>query len=291
MCSTPPTSFVKASSFREITLSAPKCVVYFDPLSAYVVEGRDSQIYCGTLYEDGIEKHKVAVKVYHPDVEALFGAEKELKVSQITQGHEGFVRAHYFDKELSVWDWMPLGSLDKFIKKRRQSMNMEAIIVSLAKSIQYLHHSYIVHHDIKPQNILLSESESAHLIDFGDAKLNCPSQLPIEQGIGLGTLAYTAPELLSKTTHFYNPFAVDIYSFGVTAFYLLNRGRVEPWAGFLPSRAVQLILYAQKGFFAGGFNPELPHSHQFSVLIKQCLTLNPAERPSIDDLVIGFTNK
>jgi hypothetical protein len=286
-----PSDFNKITSCRELPLPNSKGKVVFD-LTASCIEGRDCQIFCGELLEEDalVVGRKVAVKVYHSDYEAINGAEKEHKIAQMTQGKEGFVRAHYFDGAISVWDWMSLGSVDKCLQ-RRPSLDVEGIIVSIARSIQFLHQNQVVHHDIKPQNILITDSESASLIDFGDAKLNCPSTISVEAGIGLGTLAYTAPELLSKQNQVYNPYAADIYSFGVTSFYLLHRGRIDPWAAFFPTRAVQLILYVQKGFFAGGFNSGLPENHLFTKIISKCLALNPSERPSIDQVLANLTNK
>ena len=284
-----PTDFKETCSVRELLLSDSHCKVTFDSNSAFI-EGRDSRIFCGNLFEHGELMRKVAVKIYHSDVEAMAGAEKERKIAEITCGKKGFVRAYYFDGELSVWDWVSLGGLDKCLVKRA-SLNVDSIIIDIAKSIQFLHQSSIVHHDLKPHNVVISEEGKAFLIDFGDAKLNCPSSLSIEEGIGLGTLAYTAPELLSKQTVLYDPYAADIYSFGVTCFYLLHRGKVDPWATLFPSRAVQLILYAQKGFFAGGFNPGLPENHPFSAIIKKCLALQPSERPSIDEILTELVNK
>lgn len=271
------------SSKRELSI-ATGIVVTFDAKSGSI-EGRDSQIYCGQLLEAGKNDTQVAVKVYHSDSTSRLGAEKEVKISQLTDGRLEFAKLiHYFkDEAIAVWEWIPFGSLDRCARKW-QNTDITGIIISIAKSVAFLHSQKIVHHDLKPHNILFSP-DRVILIDFGDAKLDCLEELSVEEGVGLGTLAYTAPELLSRNTISYNPYAADVYSFGVVAFYLLNRGQIDPWSAFLPSRAVQMILYAQKGFFAGGFNPELPANNQISEIIANCLALDPSKRPSMSQVV------
>lgn len=282
--STSPVDISKDSACREIVISSSNSRVIFDPNASYI-EGRDSMLFCADLIsDDGMNSRKVAVKVYRSDTDSLAGAAKEKVIAELTDGEAGFAKAYHFDADISIWDWMSLGSLDKCLPKLPES-SIDRIIVRIAKCILFLHKHSITHQDIKPHNILISQSGDAALIDFGDAKLNCPTSLPLDEGIGLGTLAYTAPELLSRKSEAYNPYAADVYSFGVTAFYILHRGKINPWAAFGPARAVQLILYVQKGFFAGGFNPPLSQSHPFSNLIEQCLSLDPEQRPTIDQVV------
>ncbi|KAL7750181.1 hypothetical protein RI367_004354 [Sorochytrium milnesiophthora] len=70
----------------------------------------------------------------------------------------------------------------------------------LAKAVEFVHARRIVHHDIKPHNILLADSDflTPKLSDFGTA-LPIPDSgyFTVSDGIGRGTLSYTAPELLS----------------------------------------------------------------------------------------------
>lgn len=269
----------KPDSKRELVI-APGKSVSFDTKSGSI-EGRDSQIYCGKLQETGHNDLQVAVKVYHSDASSRLGAEKEVRIAQLTTDRPDFAKLiHYCEKEaIAVWEWIPFGSLDR-CARRWQNNDIFGIVKSIAKSVAFLHANKIVHHDLKPHNILFAP-DRVIIIDFGDAKLDCPETLSVEEGVGLGTLAYTAPELLSRSTVSYNPYTADVYSFGVIAFYLLNQGKVDPWSAFLPSRAVQMILYAQKGFFAGGFNPNLPANNPLTPIIETCLALDPSKRPKM----------
>ncbi len=95
------------------------------------------------------------------------------------------------------------------------------IISQLAKGLYALHRNEILHQDIRPQNILIEDSGTVKIIDFGSAKLagvsdrlGPPSADPI-----LGDLLYTAPE------YFIGEAATeraDIFAVGVLTYHLLS---------------------------------------------------------------------
>ena len=256
-------------------------------------EGRDSQVFQGSLVSD-ILTLKVAVKVYYGHLVTQQNACKEVEISKCTAGRPDFLK-FYFSGPLaidgtttlvSVWEWIDNGPLDRAISK----VDIFQVIRSIAASLNFLHSNHIAHHDLKPQNILIAKNYTdirVILIDFGDSKqLNSANEsTPIDEGIGLGTLAYTAPELLSKKSPYYSPFAADVYSFGVLLFYLLNCGTVLPFATLIPHRAVQLILTVQKGFFAGEYNIESPTHSPLFPLMKACLQVDPLKRPTLPQIV------
>ena len=290
-------------------------ILKFDPKSSFK-EGRDSRVHRGNLFfkqqqqqqqeeEEEEEGHKnfvaVAVKIYKNESGALEGAQKEIKIAQITNGRQDFLK-HFFSgtieilgtsEFISVWEWIDGGTLDRRCLDKNES---ELIIKSVANSLNFLHSNRIAHHDLKPQNILIEKnsgdrSSRVILIDFGDSKfLQNSNIIPLDEGIGLGTLAYTAPELLSKKElNFYDPLAADVYSFGVLLYYLLNCGKIEPFAVLLPFRSVHLILTVQKGFFAGGYNPEMPSNSPFYELLQRCLRLIPEDRPKFPEILSHFS--
>ncbi|KAL6328978.1 hypothetical protein AAG906_007268 [Vitis piasezkii] len=90
---------------------------------------------------------------------------------------------------------------------------MRKIILDIAKGLSYLHEECrqkIIHLDIKPQNILLDESFSAKVSDFGLSKLMDRDQSQVVTTLR-GTPGYMAPEwLISAITE-----KVDVYSFGI----------------------------------------------------------------------------
>ena len=87
----------------------------------------------------------------------------------------------------------------------------------------------ILHRDIKPQNIFVSEAGDFKLGDFGIAKT-------VEKTTGgtrIGTYKYMAPEVYNNQPY---GFAADIYSLGMVLYWLLNERRMP----FLPLPPVKL---------------------------------------------------
>ncbi len=67
------------------------------------------------------------------------------------------------------------------------------IIEQVAAALQAAHHEGLVHRDVKPSNILVTDSDFAYLIDFGIARTAGSTGLT-STGSTIGTWAYMAPE-------------------------------------------------------------------------------------------------
>lgn len=93
----------------------------------------------------------------------------------------------------------------------------------LTLALDFIHSRYIVHLDIKPQNILLSDDGKCRLADFGLSRKIPPGELVQEIS---GTPEYTAPEILD-----YSPIttAADIWSLGCVVYVMLTG--LSPFAG------------------------------------------------------------
>ena len=74
-----------------------------------------------------------------------------------------------------VMEYLPKKDLLYYINEKRISNNKKIkITIDILKGLAYLHNrrpSYIIHRDIKPQNIILSESGKAKISDFGLSKI------------------------------------------------------------------------------------------------------------------------
>lgn len=92
----------------------------------------------------------------------------------------------------------------------------QSISLKILNAIAYLHKNNISHGDIKPANILFDEYWRPKLGDFGLAELrNNPDELKTNYSC---SPAYASPEQLLHIP--YDPFKADMWSFGVTCFYL-----------------------------------------------------------------------
>ena len=122
-----------------------------------------------------------------------------------------------------VYDFMPNGSLDKFVfldQGNNIPLNWERlykIALGVGRGIEYLHQGcdmQILHFDIKPHNILLDEDFTPKVSDFGLAKLYSTNDSIVSITAARGTLGYIAPELFYKNIGGVS-FKADVYSFGM----------------------------------------------------------------------------
>lgn len=105
----------------------------------------------------------------------------------------------------------------------------QSIAYQTLSALAYLHLQKIAHRDIKPNNILLTPDGCVKLIDFGivwaESESESNRDLDVPDGIWtehrekmyfeVSTGPYRAPELLFGT-RCYDPFAIDLWSFGAT---------------------------------------------------------------------------
>ena len=122
---------------------------------------------------------------------------------------------HHFtqdDQLFIVMEYCSIGSLRKLLTREKIIDTyvwkwMSLITDTLVK----VHEKGIIHHDIKPDNILLTEDRIAKLADFG-----------IANTLG-GTVAYMCPELLFDESQDKSDPRTDIYALGVTLMELLTK--------------------------------------------------------------------
>ncbi|KAL7264397.1 hypothetical protein ACSBR1_002366 [Camellia fascicularis] len=118
---------------------------------------------------------------------------------------------------LLVYDYMPNGSLDKFLFGSEQALNWVQryqILRGVASALQYLHEEWeqvVLHRDVKASNVLLDVDLNGRLGDFGLARLYDHGKNPETTNV-VGTLGYLAPEF-SRTGQATT--STDVYSFGV----------------------------------------------------------------------------
>ncbi len=99
----------------------------------------------------------------------------------------------------------------------------------LADALSYAHEQGVVHRDVKPENVLLSRSGHALMVDFGIARAIDAStgEHSIQTGFALGTPAYMSPEQVSGAGE--GDTRSDQYSLAVTCFEMLTGE--TPFAG------------------------------------------------------------
>ncbi|WP_330254184.1 protein kinase [Nocardia sp. NBC_00565] len=118
-----------------------------------------------------------------------------------------------------VMPYHPLDSLDAWIR-RRGPLPLEKVLrmgVKIAGALELAHGLGIVHRDVKPGNILLTDFGEPALTDFGNAHVT--GGFRTAEGIVTGSPAFTAPEVLDR----HRPTAAaDVYGLGATLFCALT---------------------------------------------------------------------
>ena len=113
------------------------------------------------------------------------------------------------------------GTLSVTMKRERRIPWERALKIAeqIAEALGSAHQMGIIHRDIKPGNIMLTDDEHAFVTDFGIAKvLTAETQLTIE-GSRLGTPQYMSPERCRKETG--SPTS-DLYSLGIMLFQMIS---------------------------------------------------------------------
>lgn len=121
------------------------------------------------------------------------------------------------------------GDLQKYLRTYGSLSEFEAryTFTQLLSAVTHLQDRHMVHHDIKPENILIDLDGNVVLSDFGVAHIFDESYVPALPICG--TIVYAEPELVVRKTR-YSPFKWDIWSLGIILFFLLT-GRT-PYIGY-----------------------------------------------------------
>ncbi|HUT78833.1 MAG TPA: serine/threonine-protein kinase [Polyangia bacterium] len=127
----------------------------------------------------------------------------------------------------------------------------------------------VVHRDVKPENILISESGAIKLTDFGIAHLAGLDQMTVTGQI-LGSPAYMSPEHIEKAVL---DARADIFSAG-TLLYEMAVG-VPPFSGQNPHQIIKRII---EGYFDHPLSVRPAVGHHLAGVIMRCMQIEPERR-------------
>lgn len=143
------------------------------------------------------------------------------------------------------------------------------IFVQVCRAVEFIHGKGFIHRDIKPENILLDKDLNAKLSDFG----LCVSEQDYEaRKQAGGTFEYMSPEGLRKEMQGKES---DIWALGILLYEMFHDS--EPFVGESREEVLHSIG------FGVDFDPATPADAQD--LIKQLLSLQPQNRPSIREIL------
>jgi hypothetical protein len=178
------------------------------------------------LAEDNIGR-QVALKVLHPQVaddEMLSGYFKREAVALGRLSHANIVQIHSFeqaaDKTFIVMEYVDGPTLSAILKTR-DLLPLDdtlAIFVQVLRALGHAHAKGVIHRDIKPGNIMLTQDGKVKIADFGIARVTGTEKLT-KTGTGAGSLLYMSPEQIKGKGIDQRS---DIYSLGATLFQMLT---------------------------------------------------------------------
>ena len=202
-------------------------------------------------------------------------------------------------KRALVYEFMPNGSLDKFIFSKEGNMHLTYdtiynIAIGIARGISYLHHGcemQILHFDIKPHNILLDEKFIPKVSDFGLAKLYPTNKSVMTVTAARGTIGYMAPELFYTNIGRISDKS-DVYSFGMLLMEIASKRKN---LNLHAERSSQLYfpfwIYDQLDREKSIKIEDITEEDEKNIAKKMmlvslwCIQLKPNDRPSINKIV------
>ena len=218
-------------------------------------------------------------KVWLADDEITGGTQVALKIFATENGLDDYglnMFAHEFSLVSNIND--PYCKDGSVKSKTGHLKEKEAwdIIADVSRGLSVLHSMTppIIHQDIKPDNIMVSDSGHYMITDFGvSTHLNSTLRRSVGANYSYGgTKAYMAPERFSR--HKTSVMASDIYSLGATLYDLLSGEPPFGEEGGLLQKSGAEIPELE-----GNFSSELKE------LLEKCLALNSWERPTTEDLI------
>ena len=230
------------------------------------------------LANDIILNRNVAVKVLRGDLsnddKFIRRFEREaLSVSNLS--HPNIVEIYDVGEEdgehYIVMEYIEGKTLKQLLKKRESLTLTEVIdiMTQLTDGISHAHESYIIHRDIKPQNIMIEDDGRIKITDFGIAMALNATQLTQTNSV-MGSVHYLPPEQASGKSATVKS---DIYAMGIMMYELLT-GTV-PFRG---DNAVEIALKHMKDKIPSvrKQDPSIPQSVENIIL--KATAKNPRNR-------------
>lgn len=238
-------------------------------------EGGMANVY---LAKDTILDRNVAVKVLRGDLaddEKFVRRFQREALSASKLNHPNIVEMYDVGEDNGkyyiVMEYVQGKTLKSLVKKRGALTLPEVIDImsQLSSAIMCAHDSYIIHRDIKPQNVMILDDGRVKIMDFGIAMALNSNELTQTNSV-MGSVHYLPPEQANGSG---STIKSDIYSLGILMYELLT-GKV-PFKG---DNAVEIAIKQMKEPIPSicKQNPDIPQSVE-NIVLRACAK-NPKNR-------------
>ncbi len=252
-------------------------------LNRFLIERRIGSGGFGTVYEawDGRLERSVAVKAIESG--GRQGSDRVLREAQAAArlNHPGIVTLYEMGEEngnaLLVTELVDGSTLAELNREQTLSdREIGEIGADLCEALDHAHERAVVHRDIKPQNVLVTEEGEPHakLMDFGVARLTDAAALTAPGDV-VGTLAYMAPEQAEGRAA--GPES-DVYSLALMLYE--SWGDEHPTRRATPAATARAIGARMRPLRR--LRPDLPR--ELCETVDACLQPRPDRRPSLEEL-------
>ncbi|XLU21598.1 hypothetical protein S245_057664 [Arachis hypogaea] len=196
-----------------------------------------------------------------------------------------------------VYHFFPNGNLQSLIASSSNKETflgwnkLHQIALGIAKGIEYLHQGCdqrILHFDINPYNVLLDESFTPKISDFGLAKLCSKNRSTVSMTAARGTLGYMAPEVFSR--NFGNvSYKSDIYSYGMLLLEMVggrkNTNASQETFQVLYPNWIHNLLEGDDTYIPIDDDGDFRIAKKLAIVGLWCIQWHPVHRPSMKSVV------
>jgi serine/threonine-protein kinase len=236
---------------------APEDITTGRPIGAYRLlrvlgEGGTGRVYLAERADD-LYKQQVAIKLMHAGfchtqrMLLRFGAERQI-LANLNHPNIARLLDGGLDDGLPylVMEYVDGVPLDAYCRNHRLGIEARLrLFITVCEAVEYAHKNLVVHRDIKPGNILVTNDGVPKLLDFGIAKLLDPegSEPAVTRATErMMTPEYASPEQVrgDRVTT-----STDVYALGVLLYELLCGKRPFQLGDISPMEAIRTICERQ----------------------------------------------
>ncbi|KAK0597961.1 hypothetical protein LWI29_030248 [Acer saccharum] len=260
----------------------------------------------GTVYHGNLDDIQVAVKMLSPSsVQGYKQFQAEVELLMRVHHKNLTTLVGYCDDGTHmglIYEFMANGNLESHLLDEESSTTADVlswegrlrIATDTAQGLEYLHSGCkppIIHRDVKPTNILLSEKFHAKIADFGLSRI-----FPVETGTHISTVIAGTPGYLDPEYYTSNRLTEksDVYSFGVVLLQMIaskpaieksiDRTHIIQWVSFMLA----------KGDIKNVVDPKLQGNFSMNSVRKAievamaCVSQTSAKRPTMKQVVFDL---